>query len=37
MRQCLLYFVPRDSMLFPYFLFNEELTMSLLSHKLFIC
>jgi len=23
MRQCFLYFVPRDSMLFPYFLFNE--------------
>ena len=23
MRQCFLYFVPRDSMFFPYFLFNE--------------
>ena len=23
MRHCLLYFVPRDSMFFPYFLFNE--------------
>ena len=36
MRQYFLYFVPRDSMLFPYFPSMKALTMSLLSHKLFI-
>ena len=32
MRQCFLYFVPRDSMLFPYFPFNEGFNVEIFKH-----